>query len=87
MTTETKENTLARLVPAEEPWLTEAGVRLRAGKLVAFPTGNGRCMIHIFFVPKFRSYSPINLPPSSIQLPPGNACLVGENSTCSVPAL
>eukprot|EP00904_Undaria_pinnatifida_P012700 jgi/Undpi1/8560/HiC_scaffold_25.g11025.m1 len=33
-----KENTLARLVPFSEPWLTEAGHRLRAGKLVAFPT-------------------------------------------------
>lgn len=31
---------LARVVPAEEPWLTEAGSRLRAGKLVAFPTGD-----------------------------------------------
>ncbi|CAM9543749.1 unnamed protein product, partial [Sphacelaria rigidula] len=29
---------LARIVPAEEPWLTEAGGRLREGKLVAFPT-------------------------------------------------
>lgn len=32
--------TLARLEPAEEPWLTEGGARLRAGELVAFPTGN-----------------------------------------------
>lgn len=31
---------LARVVPAEEPWLAEAGSRLRAGKLVAFPTGD-----------------------------------------------
>lgn len=30
---------LARVAPAEEPWLTEAGARLRAGELVAFPTG------------------------------------------------
>ncbi|CAM9606318.1 unnamed protein product [Scytosiphon promiscuus] len=30
--------TLARLAPAEEPWLTEGGARLRAGELVAFPT-------------------------------------------------
>lgn len=29
----------ARVVPSEEPWLTEAGARLREGKLVAFPTG------------------------------------------------
>ncbi|CAM9334401.1 unnamed protein product [Ectocarpus sp. 4 AP-2014] len=29
---------LGRVVPAEEPWLTEAGARLRSGKLVAFPT-------------------------------------------------
>lgn len=34
-----KAATLARVVPAEEPWLTEAGARFRAGKLVAFPTG------------------------------------------------
>ena len=32
--------TLARVKPAEEPWLTEAADRLRAGKLVAFPTGD-----------------------------------------------
>eukprot|EP00903_Cladosiphon_okamuranus_P008573 g8224.t1 len=31
-------STLARVKPAEEPWLTEAAARLRAGKLVAFPT-------------------------------------------------
>lgn len=30
---------LARIVPPEEPWLTEAAARLREGKLVAFPTG------------------------------------------------
>lgn len=38
-------NILARVVPADEPWLTEAGERLRRGKLVAFPTGNAalRC--------------------------------------------
>ncbi|CAM9163862.1 unnamed protein product, partial [Hapterophycus canaliculatus] len=30
--------TLARVAPAEEPWLTEGGARLRAGELVAFPT-------------------------------------------------
>lgn len=33
-------STLACLAPAEEPWLTEGGARLRAGKLVAFPTGD-----------------------------------------------
>jgi len=32
---------LARVMPAKEPWLAEAGARLRAGKLVAFPTGMG----------------------------------------------
>ncbi|CAM9232071.1 unnamed protein product, partial [Pylaiella littoralis] len=35
---ETPGPVLARVAPAEEPWLTEAGARLRAGKLVAFPT-------------------------------------------------
>lgn len=37
---DTGSTVMARVVPAEEPWLSEAGARLRAGKLVAFPTGD-----------------------------------------------
>lgn len=40
MKTNAKTPTVARVVPAVEPWLTEAGTRFREGKLVAFPTGD-----------------------------------------------
>ncbi|CAM9472108.1 unnamed protein product, partial [Choristocarpus tenellus] len=34
----TAESRAARIVPAEEPWLSEAGSSLRRGNMVAFPT-------------------------------------------------